>query len=179
MGQAAATNIYLMGMMGSGKTTLGRLLAEELGSPFADTDELIETRANCSIAEIFREQGEAHFRDLETTILLELSQQSGWVISLGGGAVLRPINRQLIQAGGYSIYLRVQPGTILTRLPEHPYRPLLMGRGRNERLILLERLLAARELYYLQADCVIENDCTPEEALKQITQKLRDAGVIR
>ncbi len=177
MRQAAATNIYLMGMMGSGKTTLGRLLAEELGSPFADTDEWIEARANCSIAGIFREHGEAHFRDLETTTLLELSQQTGWVISLGGGAVLRPINRQLIQAGGYSIYLKVQPETILTRLPEHPYRPLLMGRDRNERLILLEKLLAAREPYYLQADCVIENDRTPEEALEQILQKLRDAGL--
>ena len=171
-------NIYLTGMMGSGKTTLGRWLAEKLVCPFADTDELIEARTHGSIAQLFGEQGEDHFRDLETVTLLELSRERGWIISLGGGAVLREINRQAIQSGGYSIYLKVKPETILTRLPSHPDRPLLMGTNVSERLHLIERLLAAREPYYLQADSVIENDSTPDEALEKILKELRHSGLI-
>ena len=169
-------NIYFTGMMGSGKTTLGRLVANELGWPFADTDGRIESRTSGSISQIFRDQGEDSFRDLETSILRELSQQSGWVVSLGGGAVLREINRQLIRERGYSIYLKVRPETILARLPEHPIRPLLTEIAPEERLCVLERLLAVRESYYLQADAVIENEGTPEAALQKIFQALSHAS---
>ncbi|OGF53059.1 MAG: hypothetical protein A2Z21_00225 [Candidatus Fraserbacteria bacterium RBG_16_55_9] len=171
-------NIYLTGMMGSGKTTLGRLLSQKLGCPFADTDELIEARTNCSIAQLFREQGEAHFRDLETATLLELNQKRGWVVSLGGGAVLREVNRHAIQAAGYSIYLKVSPETILARLPEHPGRPLLLGTDLPERLHLIEKLLAAREPYYLQADSVIENGGSPDETIGKILKELRGADLL-
>jgi len=170
-------NICLIGMMGSGKTTLGRLLAEELKRPFADTDELLEARTGCSISQIFRQHGEAHFRDLETSILLELSRERGWVLSLGGGTVLREINRHAIQADSFCIYLKTKPETILARLPEHPIRPLLEGMNLQERLQALERLLLAREPYYLQADCVVENDGAPEVALEKILQELRQAGL--
>lgn len=172
-------NIYLTGMMGSGKTTLGKLLAGELKRPFADADERIEVHANCSIAEIFRARGETHFRDLETATLLEFSRERGWIVSLGGGAVVREVNRRAIQAGGYSIYLKVRPEIALARLPEHPARPLLEGMSLQEQLYALERLLAARELYYLKADLVIENDGAPEGALEKILRELQRAGLAR
>ncbi len=166
-------NIYLIGMMGSGKSTLGRLLAEELKRPFVDTDEWIELRAGSSIAEIFRERGEAHFRDLETASLLEVSQGRGWVVALGGGAVLRAENRRIIRATGYSIYLKIRPETGLARLPSHPERPLLQVADLKERLRLLRQLLLSREPYYLEADFIVENDGPPDEALEKILQALR------
>jgi len=170
-------NIYLVGMMGSGKTTLGRLLAQELKRPFADLDELIELQTGRSIAQIFREEGEAGFRELETASLLEISRVRGWVVALGGGAVLRETNRRIIQTTGYSIYLKACPETVLVRLPEHPIRPLLWGMDLEERLETLRKLLAAREPYYRQADLVVPNDGSPQEALEAILRGLKRLGL--
>jgi len=177
MERGAVANLYLIGMMGSGKTTLGRLLAGELGRPFADTDELIEQSTGRSIPEIFRERGEAGFRELETACLFEVSRAKGLVVSLGGGAVLREENRRLIRATGRSIYLKVRPETILARLPEHPDRPLIAGMDLEERLQTLRELLRLREPYYLQADLVVENDGPPWEALGVIMRALKVWGM--
>lgn len=174
-----ALNIYLVGMMGSGKTTLGRLLAEELERPFVDLDEMIELQTGRSIAEIFREEGEAGFRELETASLLEISRVRGGVVALGGGAVLREINRRIIQTTGYSIYLKVRPETVLARLPEHPVRPLLLGMDLQEKLEALRRLLAAREPYYHQADLIVPNDGSPQQALEAILRGLKQSGLTR
>lgn len=173
MARRTAGNLYLIGMMGSGKTTLGRLLAQALERPFLDTDEMIELREGRTIEEIFQDEGETYFRELETLCLLEASQGPGSVIALGGGAVLREENRRIIQTTGRSIYLKVKPETILARLPEHPARPLITAVDVEERLMLLRRLLAVREPYYLQADLVVENEGPPEAALDVILRELR------
>lgn len=169
-------NLYLVGMMASGKTTLGRMLAASLDRPFLDLDELIEEEAGMTIAEIFEQEGEEGFRARETRALLTVSGERGLVVSLGGGAVLRAENRRALKATGYSIYLKVRPETALVRLPEHPIRPLLMGLEWEERLALLRRLLAIREPYYLEADLVIENEGPPEATLERLLQELRRRG---
>jgi shikimate kinase len=173
MARQTVGNLYLIGMMGSGKTTLGRLLAQALECPFLDTDEMVELREGRTIEEIFREEGEAYFRELETMCLLEVSRGQGAVIALGGGAILREENRRLIRTTGRSIYLKVKPETILARLPEHPARPLVTAVEAHERLALLRRLLAVREPYYLQADLVVENEGPPEATLSVILRELR------
>lgn len=169
-------NVYLLGMMGSGKTTLGKMLAARLRRPFLDTDELVEARAGSSIPELFTEEGEARFRTLETECLLELGREQGLVVALGGGTVTREPNRHVIQAG-YSIYLSARAETLMARLAEHPERPLLAGMDALEKLQALRRLLALREPYYLQADLVVENEGPPWEALERIVQALAREGL--
>jgi shikimate kinase len=171
-----AVNLYIVGMMGAGKSTLGRALAQELDRPFVDTDEQIERETGQTIEEIFRERGEAGFRDVETACLLDVSRGQGLVIALGGGGVLREENRRVIRATGRSIYLRARPETIVARLPEHPVRPILLGAELEERLELLRRLLALREPYYRQSDLVVDNEGPLEETLGTILRELRRRG---
>lgn len=167
-------NVYIMGMMGSGKSTLGPLLAERLGRPFVDTDILVAERTERSIEQLFQERGEGHFRRLESACVAEVSRERGLVVALGGGAIVSAANRRCIRSG-YSIYLRVSPGTILTRLSGQLERPLLRGQAVQEKLQSLHRLLAHRERYYLEADLVVDNDGAPGEALKRIAQALAEA----
>ena len=162
--------------MGAGKSTLGRALAQALERPFVDTDEQIERETGRTIEEIFRKRGEAGFRDLETACLIEVSRNQGFIIALGGGALLREENRRVIRATGRSIYLQVRPETIVARLPEHPARPILLGMELEERLELLRRLLALREPYYLQSDLVVDNEGPLEETLGAILRELKRRG---
>ncbi len=171
-----AVNLYIVGMMGAGKSTLGRALAQALERPFMDTDEQIERETGRTIEEIFRERGEAGFRDLETACLIEVSRDQGFIISLGGGALLCEENRRVIRATGRSIYLRARPKTIAARLPEHPARPILLGAELEKRLELLRRLLALREPYYLQSDLVVDNEGPLEETLGAILRELKRRG---
>lgn len=171
-------SIYLVGMMGSGKTTLGEMLAARLHRPFVDTDDLIEARTGSSVRELFHRWGEARFRELEWECLLEVSQERFLVVALGGGAVTRAACRRVIRETGFSIYLKVRPETILARLPEHPERPLLLGKRVGERLQVLRELLAVRERHYLEADLIVENENSPWEALEEITRALERQGFL-
>jgi shikimate kinase len=153
-------NIILVGYRGSGKTTVGRLLAERLGRPFADADDLIEAGAGMSIADIFVAEGEVGFRDREAAALADLCARTGWVIATGGGAVLRDANRRLLKSSGFVVWLTASPDTLWARLQTDPTtaarRPNLTAAGGRAEV---EALAAARAPIYREvADFVSIGD---------------------
>ena len=116
--------IYLVGPMGSGKSTIGRLLAKKLGLPYFDLDKLIEDQEKMSISDIFQKQNEKYFRDLESITLVQYSQESNFVISTGGGCVLRDQNLYILRKG-LVIYLKISIETQFKRVKNRTHRPLL------------------------------------------------------
>ena len=166
------SNIYLIGLMGSGKSTLGRPLAQTLKREFIDLDTLIEQKSGQSIREIFSEHGEIFFRDLESARLDEIAKYHKRVIALGGGAILREQNRGLVSSSGFSVYLKVNPEILAQRLSDCSDRPLLQGLDDQAKLERLRELLQERQSFYEQADLIVPNEGSPEEALAQITSAL-------
>jgi len=118
-------SISLIGLPGSGKSTVGRQLARRLQVPFYDSDRLIEERLGCSIREFFEREGEQRFRDMEAQVIDELTQQPEGVISTGGGAVLRPENRDHLHQRTRVVYLNSAPDELFRRLRHDKNRPLL------------------------------------------------------
>jgi shikimate kinase len=118
-------SIALIGLPGSGKSTVGRHLARRLGLPFSDSDQVIEARLGCSISAYFEREGEAAFRDVEQAVIDELTQAGPGVLSTGGGAVLRPANRQHLRQRSKVVYLRSSPEEVFRRLRRDTSRPLL------------------------------------------------------
>ena len=128
--------LILIGMPGSGKTTVGRQLARRLELPFIDSDHVIEQRIGCAIREFFEREGEVAFRDVEESLIQELTQAPAGVLATGGGAVLRSASRERLRAAGQVIYLRSTPEELFRRLRHDGNRPLLqvpdpMGRLRS------------------------------------------------
>jgi len=115
----------LVGLPGSGKTTVGRQLARRLSLPFVDTDQAIEVRLGCSIREFFEREGEVRFRDIEGDVIADLARGDDKVLSTGGGAVLREANRANLRSGGRVIYLKSGPEELFRRLRHDSNRPLL------------------------------------------------------
>lgn len=169
-------NIILTGFMGTGKTAVGRKLAARLGFSYLDTDTIIEDRAGCTIAEIFRGRGEAYFRELERSAIQEVVQSQGCVISTGGGAVVDPQNLELLKKNGLVICLTSSPEKILERtVRKRSVRPLLQGK---EPLKEIERLLKLRARYYEKADWTVD---TTEKTVAQVVsliEKKIEAGDI-
>jgi shikimate kinase len=118
-------NIYLVGMMGCGKTTVGRQLAKRLGRSFADTDHEIEARTGVRIPTIFEIEGEAGFRRRETQVIAELATEHDLVLATGGGAILDPANRAALAASGVVVYLNAPPNLLFERTRHDRNRPLL------------------------------------------------------
>jgi shikimate kinase len=141
-------NVYLIGMMGAGKSTTGKLLAQQLGYQFFDTDDVITQATGLSIAQIFAEAGEAEFRKIETQVLSQLSAYTRLVVATGGGIVLERMNWSHMQQG-LVIWLEVEPETLLDRLKEDTMRPLLQDADPQQ---TLKALLAQRSSLYAQAD---------------------------
>ncbi|WP_288009411.1 shikimate kinase [Kyrpidia sp.] len=159
------TNLYLIGFMGSGKTTVGRLLAERLGWSFADTDDEIVRKEGMDIPEIFAKGGESFFRDLEQATLLELSGRSGWVIATGGGIVLRGRNVEIMKASGKTVYLSAREDVLVARLVGDPaVRPLLGG---DSRIARVHELLQERRGMYEWADLTIDTSDQTAQAVAE------------
>ena len=166
----AGRSLYLVGMMGSGKTSTGRPLAERLGYGFVDADAVIEQAAGCSIPEIFDRDGEAGFRSLESQVLSAISQRHSLVVATGGGVVTQPENWGLLHSG-IVIWLDVVPDQLLQRLnADSTVRPLLQTADPEA---ALNALLNERRPLYAEADLtVVINDETPEAVADGILQLL-------
>lgn len=146
--------VALVGLPGSGKSTVGRQLARRLQHPFLDSDHVIEARLGCSIREYFEREGETSFRDVEEAVLDELSQKEAGVLSTGGGAVLRPNNRDRLKQRTTVVYLKSNPDELFRRLRHDVNRPLLQV---ADPLTRLRELQAVRDpLYRETAQFVVE-----------------------
>ncbi|MCX8103124.1 MAG: 3-dehydroquinate synthase [Candidatus Bipolaricaulota bacterium] len=176
-GTGSRSHIYLVGCMGSGKSTVGRLLARVLEREFLDLDEEIVARAGCSISKIFEVEGEPGFRERESAVLREVAQHHERVIALGGGAVLRDENWELVQQTGVSIYLKVRPEILAQRLESEWERPLLIGLTPEQRLRKISEILESRRARYEQADSIVENEGTPAEAVAAICKSFGESLV--
>ena len=164
----AGRSLYLVGMMGSGKTSTGRPLAERLGYGFVDADAVIEQAAGCSIPDIFDRDGEAGFRSLESQVLSAISQRHSLVVATGGGVVTQPENWGMLHSG-IVIWLDVVPDQLLHRLnADSTVRPLLQTADPEA---ALNALLNERRPLYAEADLtVVINDETPEAVADGILQ---------
>ena len=139
-------NIFLTGFMGTGKSTVGKLLAQKLNREFIDLDQVIEDREGKTISEIFQEKGEGYFRELESSLLREVSGKKGIVVATGGGTLLSDENFLLAQNYGITILLKANPKIIKERVDkEEETRPLLAG---NSRLLKITTLLEERRERY-------------------------------
>ncbi len=163
----AAERIFLVGYRATGKTTIGRLLADQLGWTFADCDDFIEAAAGKSVADIFATEDESAFRDREASVLRDLCKRERIVIATGGGAVLRSASHELLRTSGYVAWLTAQPETIWARLELDPTtaarRPNLTPSGGIDEV---RSLIAAREPLYREiAHFVADADAPSPEAV--------------
>lgn len=173
---AKADNIFLIGPMGAGKSTIGRLLAAELHLPFCDTDKAIEDRCGADIPWIFDVEGEDGFRARESSMLAELSEDSGLVLATGGGIILLAENRKMLRSRGFVVYLRASVDQQTARTAKDKNRPLLkLGEPRE----VLEELMLVRDPLYTEvADMLIDTDSrSPKDVAKDIAKKLREEQV--
>nr|WP_255371194.1 shikimate kinase [Cupriavidus sp. YR651] len=150
-------NLFFIGFMGAGKTTIGRTVARHLGRPFFDSDHEIEARCGVRIATIFELEGEEGFRQRETRIIDELTRRSGIVLATGGGAVLRPENRDMLRMRGRVIYLDASLPELWRRTRRNRNRPLLQADNPRARL---EALFRERDPIYREiADIIMPAHC--------------------
>ena len=163
-GQRQIQNLALIGFMGTGKSSVGRLVAAQLHFNFLDTDEMIETRAGISISEIFAHSGEKVFRELEAQLLLELSRAHNTVISTGGGLAANPDNLASLKQHALIVCLWASPTVIWERVRGQTHRPLLQG---PEPLQNVRQLLSTREPVYKQADVLVN---TEQRSIKDVAQ---------
>ena len=164
-------NIFLVGPMGAGKSTVGRQLAESLGYEFQDSDQEIQRRTGVDIPTIFEFEGEEGFRNRERQVVEELAQQDGIVLATGGGVVLSPENRQQLAARGFVIYLHCSPEQQFARTARDRNRPLLDTDDPQQRL---RELMAEREPIYRQvADMVVSTERRgTSSVVKEIRRRL-------
>ena len=165
-------NIVLIGMMGSGKTTVGQLLARKLGRPFVDCDQVIEGFTGRTISEIFAQEGEEGFRELESQTLRELSRQEGLVIATGGGAVLRQANVSALRDNGILVFLH-RPVEEIWDSVSMAGRPLAQG-GREDFANTFARRLPS---YRTAADVMVFDFSSPQATVEEILSKIKGRGL--
>lgn len=167
-------NLYLIGLMGVGKTTIGKQLAKALQRPFYDSDKVIEDSMGVDIPTIFSYEGEEGFRQREQAVISQLTALPGIVLATGGGSVIKPENRAALKNSGFVVYLHCSIDKILYRTRHDTQRPLLRTENPRERL---QSLLAAREPLYLEcADFKIDSGSLPgKTVVKTILQQYQAA----
>ena len=167
---AKPRHLWLLGLSGSGKSTIGPRLAKALGLPWADTDLVLAREAGKTIPEIFQIEGEEGFRNRESAVLEAIAAGPASVVSCGGGIILRGGNRQTLATTGLRIYLRADPATLARRLQSSHARPLLTGENREA---TLSKLLAERAPFYEESEIQIDvARLKPEETLAAIRDQL-------
>ena len=163
-------NVCIMGLMGSGKSIIGKDLSKYSKLKFYDTDKEIELITKKSINEIFEKDGEAYFRKIEEKICLELLKKNNCIISLGGGSIINKNIRKAINQNSYSIYLEVKLNNLVNRLKSSKRRPLL-NKNLNKKETL-ENLYKKRRKYFEKADFIVKNNNNKFEVLEKIKSKL-------
>lgn len=168
---SAKNNIYLVGMPGAGKTTVGRQLARRLQRSFVDADHEIEARTGVRIPLIFDIEGELGFRDRESKVIAELANESNLIVATGGGAVLRPENRAALKHGGTVVYLHATPRLLFERTRLDPNRPLLQVADPMQKI---EELFAQRDPLYREVADIIINSLggSISQLVKQVEREL-------
>lgn len=159
-------NIVLVGFMGTGKTAVGKLLAQKLKREFLETDDAIEKKEGISIAEIFEKKGEPYFRKIEKEVVKEVSQKEGLVISAGGGAIIDEGNFKNLKKNGIIVCLEASPDVILKRTKGNTCRPLLNVSDPKKKV---EELLEKRAPFYKKADHHINTD---NLAIEEVVEKI-------
>jgi len=160
--------VYLIGYMGAGKTTITKLLANELHLPFYDTDQEIEKKEKRNVSEIFKIEGELHFRMLETELLKNINQDS--IIACGGGLPIHNNNMELINSKGISIYLKASNNCLFNRLKnEKQNRPLIENKTDEELEVFIRNKLQNRSPFYNLANhTILVDDKSTEEVLREV-----------
>lgn len=177
MSKGINCNIFLIGFMGAGKSTIARTLQRELGFPLVEMDERIVQEQGMSINDIFAQYGEAHFRDIESQLVVDLGKQEPSIVSCGGGVVVRPENTQNMKKSGRIVLLKASPETIFERVKNSTDRPILNGHMNVE--YIAELMEKRRALYEEAADITIQtNGKTREQICEEIIGKLRDTNEV-
>ena len=166
-----ARNVILVGFMGAGKSVCGRMLARRLGRCFVETDDMITAREGCAIPEIFARHGEGRFRELEAEAVSELALKAGDVVATGGGLPCREGMMETLRGLGTVVWLRGDPGTLLTRARRQGARPMLDGRSDDD----VVALYRAREPFYRRAHVTIDtNGRTIDQVVAEVVAVLRE-----
>lgn len=170
--QNEVSSIFIVGPMGAGKTTIGRLLARQMGREFIDSDLFIEEQSGADIAWIFAKEGESGFRERESRAIDQLTQRQGIILATGGGVVMRECNRDWLKSRGIVIYLRASVETQMRRTAKDKSRPLLQQP--NPKQVLSDLFKVRDPLYQQVADITIATGHTyPRQMLQQIITELQ------
>lgn len=166
-------NLALVGFMGTGKSHVGRIVADQLDFELVDMDAVIEERAGKPISRIFEEDGEPAFRKMETEVAMALSERSGLVVAAGGGVVLNPRNMEALAHGGVTVCLKAEPETVLKRVEAAQHRPLLED---GEKAARIRDLLAQRRALYEAVPLSVDTDnLDPDAVAVRVLELYRSA----
>jgi len=166
--------LFLCGMMGSGKSTIGKALAQKLSEPFHDLDHLIEEKNGISIPEIFKKEGEESFRQTEKELIVQLAQTAEGVIALGGGTLQNQQITDHVKLNGWLVFLDCKPDTLYNRLKDSSNRPMISSLSKENLKLKITTLLNGRLEFYEQAHFSVEcNDRDIDAILEELVQKLK------
>lgn len=166
--------LFLCGMMGSGKSTIGKTLAQKLSVPFHDLDNLIEKKSGKSIPEIFERDGEDRFRQIEKDLIIQLAQTAKGIIALGGGTLQNQQITDHIKLNGWLVFLDCKPDTLYNRLKESSNRPMISSLSNESLKLKITTLLNDRLKFYEQAHFSVDcNDKDVDTILEELIQKLK------